>query len=115
MKMIMAVVQPHKVEQVKWALSGAGVLGLTVLDCQGYGRQKGHTEVYRGHEYTVNLLRKALVLVAVNDENVETAVQTIVQAGRTGESGAIGDGKVFVVSLEEVIRIRTGQRGVEAL
>jgi len=115
MKMLVAIIQPVKLEQVKAALTEKGVVGLTVLDCQGYGRQKGHTEVYRGHEYTVNLLRKVMLLAAVNDEMVDPAVEAIQEAGRTGKTGAIGDGKIFVLSLDEAIRIRTGQQGTDAL
>jgi nitrogen regulatory protein P-II 2 len=115
MKMILAIVQPAKLEQVKVALNEKGIAGLTVLDCQGYGKQKGHTEVYRGHEYTVNLLRKVMVMAAVNDDLVELAVEAIQSGGRTGKDGAIGDGKIFVMDLDDAIRIRTGQHGTDAL
>ena len=115
MKLIIAVIQPHKLEEVKIALSERGVFRLTVSDCQGFGRQKGHTEVYRGHEYTVNLLRKVMLQIAVNDEFLEPTIEAICQAGRSGEDGQIGDGKIFVTPLEDAVRIRTGERGGEAI
>lgn len=115
MKLIIAIIQPSKLEAVKAALTDVEVFRLTVVDCQGFGRQKGHTEVYRGHEFTVNLLRKVQLQIAVNDEFVEPTVNAIIQGGRTGESGDIGDGKIFVVPLEDCIRIRTGERGEEAI
>ena len=88
---------------------------LTVLDCQGFGRQKGQTEVYRGHEFTVNLLRKVQLQIAVNDDFVERTIDAIIQGGKSDEKGAIGDGKIFVVPLDDCIRIRTGERGEEAI
>ncbi|MBI2193228.1 MAG: P-II family nitrogen regulator [Planctomycetes bacterium] len=115
MKLIVAIIQPTKLEAVKDALSEVEVFRLTVSDVQGFGRQKGHTEVYRGHEYTVNLLRKVKLEIAVNDELVEPTISAIVKAGKTGEEGRIGDGKIFVLPLEDVIRIRTGERGNEAI
>lgn len=115
MKLIVAVIQPSKLEAVKDALSEVEVFRLTVSDVQGFGRQKGHTEVYRGHEYTVNLLRKVKLEIAVNEEFIEPTVNAIVKAGKTGEDGRIGDGKIFVLPLEEVVRIRTGERGGEAI
>jgi nitrogen regulatory protein P-II 1 len=115
MKLIIAIIQPSKLEAVKDALSEVEVFRLTVSDVQGFGRQKGHTEVYRGHEYTVNLLRKVKLEIAVNEEFVEPTINAIVKAGRTGEEGRIGDGKIFVLPLDDVVRIRTGERGGEAI
>ncbi len=115
MKLIVAIVQPNQLEAVKAALSKVEVFRVTVMDVQGYGRQRGKTEVYRGHEFMVNLLRKVQLMIAVNDEFLEPALDTIIQAGRTGESGKIGDGKIFVLPLEDCIRIRTGERGSEAI
>jgi nitrogen regulatory protein P-II 2 len=115
MKYIIAVVQPSRLESVKEALSGVEVFRLTVSDAQGLGRQKGHTEVYRGHEYQVNLVQKVKLEIAVNDEFVEQTIEAIVRGGRTGEEGKIGDGKIFVLPLEDCVRIRTGERGAEAI
>lgn len=115
MKLIEAIIQPSKLEAVKEALNEVDVVRLTVSDVQGFGRQKGHTEVYRGHEYTVNLLRKIKLEIAVNDALVEPTVQAIIKAGRTGDEGKVGDGKIFILPLEDCIRIRTGERGPEAI
>lgn len=115
MKLIIAIIQPHKLEAVKAALTEVEVFRLTVMDCQGFGRQKGHTEVYRGHEIAVNLLRKVQLQIAVNEEFVEPTINAIIKGGRSGESGEIGDGKIFVLPLEDCIRIRTGERGSEAI
>ncbi len=115
MKLIIAIIQPSQLESVKNALTEVEVFRLTVMDCQGFGRQKGHTEVYRGHEFSVNLLRKVQLEIAVNDEFVEPTVEAIIKGGRSGEKGAIGDGKIFVLPLEDCIRIRTGERGREAI
>ena len=115
MKLIIAIIQPSKLESVKAALTEVEVFRLTVLDVQGFGRQKGHTEVYRGHEFTVNLLRKVELQIAVNDEFVQPTIDAIIRGGRTGEKGEIGDGKIFVLPLEDCIRIRTGERGSEAI
>ena len=115
MKLIMAIIQPSRLEAVKEALTKVEVFRLTVLDCQGFGRQKGHTEVYRGHEFTVNLLRKVQLQIAVNDDFVKPTVEAIINAGRSGEKGQIGDGKIFVLPLDDCIRIRTGERGTEAI
>jgi len=112
MKLIIAVIKPFKLEEVKAALAEAGVEGMTVSEVKGFGRQKGHTEIYRGSEYTVDFLPKVKIEVAVADEIVAKAVDTIVKAAKTGK---IGDGKVFVVELAEVVRIRTGERGNDAL
>ena len=97
MKLIIAIIQPSKLEAVKEALTEVEVFRLTVMDCQGFGRQKGHTEVYRGHEFTVNLLRKVQLQIAVNEEFVEPTINAIIKGGRTGEKGEIGDGKIFVL------------------
>ena len=115
MKMIEAIIQPAKLEAVKEALSAVEVVRLTISDVQGFGRQKGHTEVYRGHEYTVNLLRKVKLQIAVNDEFVEATVDAILKAGRSGDEGKVGDGKIFILPLDECIRIRTGERGPDAI
>lgn len=115
MKLIIAIIQPSKLEDVKAALTEVEVFRLTVMDVQGFGRQKGHTEVYRGHEISVNLLRKVQLQIAVNEEFVEPTISAIIKAGRTGEKGEIGDGKIFVVPLDDCIRIRTGERGSEAI
>lgn len=115
MKLIIAVIQPSKLEDVKQALSEVEVVRLTIMDVQGFGRQKGQTEIYRGREITVNLLRKVQLQIAVNDDFVEPTINAILQGGRTGETGQIGDGKIFVLPLEDCIRIRTGERGEEAI
>ena len=115
MKYMVAVVQPSRLEAVKEALSKVEIFRLTVSDVQGIGRQKGHTEVYRGHEYQVNLIRKVKLEIAVNDEFVEPTIEAIVKGGRTGSEGKIGDGKIFVLPLEDCVRIRTGERGGEAI
>jgi nitrogen regulatory protein P-II 1 len=115
MKMIEAIIQPSKLEAVKEALNEIEVVRLTVSDVQGFGRQKGHTEIYRGHEYTVNLLRKVKIQIAVNEEFVEPTIQAIIKGGRSGEDGKVGDGKIFVLDLIDCIRIRTGERGSEAI
>ena len=115
MKLIIAIIQPSKLEAVKAALTEVEVFRLTVLDCQGFGRQKGHTELYRGHEFSVNLLRKVQLQIAVNEDFVEPTIEAIVKGGRTGEKGQIGDGKIFVLPMDDCIRIRTGERGGEAI
>ena len=115
MKLITAIVQPARLEAVKEALSKVEVFRLTVGDVKGLGRQKGHTEVYRGHEYEVNLLPKVRLDIAVNEEFVEPTIEAIIRGGRSGPEGNIGDGKIFVQPLENVIRIRTGERGSEAI
>ena len=115
MKLIIAIIQPSKLEDVKAALSEVEVVRLTIMDCQGFGRQKGQTEVYRGNEITVNLLRKVQLMIAVNDHFVEPTINAIIKGGRTGPTGEIGDGKIFVLPLEDCIRIRTGERGGEAI
>jgi len=115
MKLIIAIIQPSKLEAVKAALTDVEVFRLTVIDCQGFGRQKGQTEVYRSHEFAVNLLRKVQLQIAVNEEFVEPTINAIIKGGRTGEKGEIGDGKIFVLPLDDCIRIRTGERGKEAI
>jgi len=115
MKLIIAVIQPNRFEAVKAALAEKEVFRLTVMDVQGFGRQRGQTEVYRGHEFAVNLLRKVQVMIAVNEAFVEPTIEAITNAGRTGPEGQIGDGKIFVLPLEDCIRIRTGERGSEAI
>ena len=112
MKLITAVVKPFKLDDVKQALESVGVTGMTVSEASGYGRQRGHTEVYRGAEYTVDLVPKVRVEVLVDDMDAEEAITAIVKAAQTGR---IGDGKVWAVPVDEVVRVRTGERGVDAL
>ena len=112
MKLVTAIIKPFKLDEVKEALAAAGVEGMTVTEVKGFGRQKGHTEIYRGSEYTVDFLPKVRIEVAVSDEVAGKAVDAIVSGARTGK---IGDGKVFVLPLEEVVRIRTEERGETAL
>ena len=115
MKLIIAIIQPSKLEDVKAALSKVEVVRLTIMDVQGFGRQKGQTEIYRGRQITANLLRKVQLQIAVNEEFVEPTIDAIVAGGRTGDAGQIGDGKIFVLPMEDCIRIRTGERGSEAI
>ena len=115
MKLIIAIIQPAQLEAVKEALTRVEVHRLTVLDCQGFGRQKGKTGLYRGHELSVNLLRKVQLQIAVNEEFVRPTIDAVLEGGRTGESGEIGDGKIFVLPMDDCIRIRTGERGPEAI
>ena len=112
MKKIEAIIKPFKLEEVKAALSEVGVDGMTALEVRGFGRQKGHTELYRGSEYTVDFLPKIKLEIVVADGAVQDAVSAIIKAAKTGK---IGDGKIFVSSLEEAIRIRTGERGDSAI
>ncbi|MGC1303362.1 MAG: P-II family nitrogen regulator [Caulobacteraceae bacterium] len=112
MKKIEAVIKPFKLDEVKEALQDMGVQGMTVLEAKGYGRQKGHTELYRGAEYVVDFLPKMKIEVVVADDQVEQVLEALVNAARTGR---IGDGKIFVTNLEDVIRIRTGERGPQAI
>ena len=112
MKKIEAIIKPFKLDEVKEALHEVGLQGITVLEAKGFGRQKGHTELYRGAEYVVDFLPKVKIEVVCDDDVVERAVEAIVQAARTGR---IGDGKLFVTSVEEVVRIRTGERGGDAI
>jgi nitrogen regulatory protein P-II 1 len=112
MKKIEAVIKPFKLDEVKEALHEVGLQGITVVEAKGFGRQKGHTELYRGAEYVVDFLPKVKIEVVCEDDVVERAVEAIVNAARTGR---IGDGKIFVSSIEEVVRIRTGERGEDAI
>ncbi|MEV3860167.1 P-II family nitrogen regulator [Streptomyces sp. NPDC050095] len=112
MKLITAVVKPFRLDEVKTALQELGVHGLTVTEASGYGRQRGHTEVYRGAEYQVDLVPKVRIEVVVADEDAEPAMDAIVRAARTGK---IGDGKVWAVPVESVVRVRTGERGPDAV
>jgi len=112
MKKIEAIIKPFKLEDVKESLGEVGIEGMTVSEVKGFGRQKGHTEIYRGSEYTVDFLPKIKIELVVGDDQVETATGAIVKAAKTGK---IGDGKVFVSSVEEAIRIRTDERGEEAV
>ncbi|PCH83231.1 MAG: transcriptional regulator [Piscirickettsiaceae bacterium] len=112
MKLVTAVLKPFKLDDVREALSDIGVSGITVTEVKGFGRQKGHTELYRGSEYVVDFLPKVKVEIALPDELVDQAVDSIIKAANTGK---IGDGKIFVTSLEKVVRIRTGETGAEAL
>jgi nitrogen regulatory protein P-II 1 len=112
MKLVVAVLKPFKLEEVKEALGDIGVEGMTVTDVRGFGRQRGHTEIYRGAEYQVDLIPKTRVEVLTSDERAEDVLKAIVTAAGTG---AIGDGKVWVVPVEQVVRIRTGERGSDAL
>jgi len=112
MKLVTGVIQPHRLDDVKTALEGAGVRGMTVSEASGYGRQKGHTEVYRGAEYTVDLVPKVRIEVLVTDADVTAVTDAIVGAAQTGK---IGDGKVWVVSVDDVARVRTGEHGDSAL
>ena len=112
MKKVEAIIKPFKLEEVKEALAAVGVQGLTVTEVKGFGRQKGHTELYRGAEYVVDFLPKIKIDVAIKSELLEQAIEAIEKAANTGK---IGDGKVFVFDLEQVIRIRTGETGADAL
>ena len=112
MKYIIAVIQPHRLEAVRDALSGMGVQGLTVSEVRGFGRQKGQTEIYRGAEYTMQYVPKVKLEIAVDDEIADRVVETVGNAARTGR---IGDGKVFVLPLEGAMRVRTGEMGADAL
>ena len=112
MKLVTAIIKPFVLEDVKGALEQLGVLGMTVSEVQGYGRQKGHTEVYRGAEYSVDFVPKVRIEVVADDTAAEKVVDAIVEAARTGK---IGDGKVWVTPVETVVRVRTGERGADAL
>src|SRR3954466_15981640 len=112
MKLIIAIIKPFKLEEVKESLSSIGIEGMTVTEVKGFGRQRGHTEIYRGSEYTVDFLPKVKIEIVVTDELVAKTVDAIVKAAKTGK---IGDGKVFVLALEEAVRIRTDERGDAAV
>ena len=111
-KLVTGVIQPHRLDDVKSALEAAGVRGMTVSEASGYGRQRGHTEVYRGAEYTVDLVPKVRIEVLVTDDDAATVTEVLIKAAQTGK---IGDGKVWVVPVEDVARVRTGEHGVDAL
>ena len=130
MKQITAIIKPFKLDEVREALAGVGITGLTVTEVKGFGRQKGHTELYRGAEYVVDFLPKVKIEAVVSDEIVDHAIEAIIKAARTGKigdgkifvrpveqdrTGKIGDGKIFVRPVEQVIRIRTGETGAEAV
>lgn len=112
MKLVTGIIQPHRLDDVKSALETAGVHGMTVSEASGYGRQKGHTEVYRGAEYTVDLVPKVRIEILVEDDDAEVVTDVIIQAAQTGR---IGDGKVWTVPLDDVARVRTGEHGSQAL
>ena len=112
MKLIIAMIKPSKLDDVHQELNAVGIGGMTAMEVKGYGRQKGHTEKYRGAEYQIEFLPKVMILTAVNDETAAKAVQAIAGAAKTGN---IGDGKIFVLDLEEAIRIRTGETGADAV
>ena len=112
MKLVTAIIKPFKLDEVREALSAIGVQGITVTEVKGFGRQKGHTELYRGAEYVVDFLPKVKIEVVLGDEAVEGAIDAIRKAAQTGR---IGDGKIFVSNIEEVVRIRTGETGIDAI
>ena len=112
MKLVKAIIKPFKLEEVKEALADIGIEGMTVTEVKGFGRQKGHTEIYRGSEYTVDFLPKVMVEIVVDDADADKSVEAIVAAAKTGK---IGDGKVFVIPVESAVRIRTDESGPEAL
>ncbi|NRA43301.1 MAG: P-II family nitrogen regulator [Pseudomonadales bacterium] len=112
MKLVTAIIKPFKLDDVREALSEIGVQGITVSEVKGFGRQKGHTELYRGAEYVVDFLPKVKVEVAIDDDSLDSTIEAITKAANTGK---IGDGKIFVSSLEQIVRIRTGETGSEAI
>jgi nitrogen regulatory protein P-II 2 len=112
MKLIIAIIKPFKLDDVREALGNVGVQGITVMEVKGFGRQRGHTDLYRGAEYVVDFLPKAQIEIAVADEDLERVIEAIIDAARTGQ---VGDGKIFVTDLEHVIRIRTGETGSAAI
>lgn len=112
MKRIEAIIKPHKFEEVQEALREAGVQGMTVTEVKGFGRQRGHTEIYRGSEYTVDFVPKTLIEILANDEQVASIVKVIEDAAKTGK---VGDGKIFISDISDVVRIRTSERGADAL
>ena len=115
MKLVLAIIQPTKLDPLQQALAKIGVTRMTVLDAQGYGRQRGRSELYRGHEYKTNLLRKVALEIAVNDDFLERTIDCISEVARTGPEGSIGDGKVFVLPMDEAIQIGRTLRGPEAI
>lgn len=112
MKLVTAIIKPHKLDEVKDALREIGVAGMTATEAQGFGRQRGHTEIYRGAEYQVDFVPKVKIEIVTDDEQAQQVVDAIQESARTGK---IGDGKIFIYDVEEVVRIRTGERGREAL
>lgn len=112
MKLVSAIIKPFKLQEVRESLVESGVIGLTVSEVKGYGRQKGHTELYRGAEYSVDTLPKMKLDILIDDENVESVIETITKSASTGK---IGDGKIFVTNIEEIVRIRTGETGSDAI
>ncbi len=112
MKKIEAIIKPFKLDEVKDALANIGIYGMTVWEAKGFGRQKGHTELYRGAEYVIDFLPKVKIEIVVDDSMVEKAIDAIVNAARTGR---IGDGKIFIIPVDDAVRIRTGERGIEAI
>jgi nitrogen regulatory protein PII len=112
MKLVTAIIKPHKLDEVRDALSGISVTGLTVTEVKGFGRQKGHTEVYRGAEYSIDFVPKVRLDVVIDDDQLQAVMDAITTSARTGE---IGDGKIFVSGVEQAVRIRTGEEGAEAL
>ena len=112
MKLITAIIKPFKLDAVKEALHAAGITGMTVSEASGFGRQGGHTEVYRGAEYTIDVVPKIRIEILVNSEDLDRVIDTIVKAANTG---SIGDGKVWATSVEQIVRVRTGERGVDAI
>ncbi len=112
MKLVTAIIKPHKLDEVKEALQGAGIAGLTVSEVRGYGRQRGHTEIYRGAEYTVEFVPKVKLEILASDSGVDAIIEAVVNAARSGE---VGDGKVFVTAVDRVVRIRTGETNDEAI
>ncbi len=112
MKLVTAVIQPHKLDDVREALAEIGIQGMTVIEARGFGRQKGHREVYRGAEYVIDFLPKVKLEIALSDDQVERAIDAIERAAKTGN---VGDGKIFVASLDQAVRIRTGETGPDAL
>jgi nitrogen regulatory protein PII len=112
MKLLVAIIQPHRLDSVRQALTEIGINGMTVTEVRGYGRQKGHTEIYRGAEYTISFMPKLKIEVALPQDRVDDAINTITRAARTGK---IGDGKIFVLELESALRVRTGETGDSAL
>ena len=112
MKLVIAVIKPFKLEEVRTALSSIGIQGLMVSEVKGFGRQSGHTEIYRGAEYTVNFVPKLKLEIVVNDDQVEPVMETI---SKTAQTGKIGDGKIFVLNVEQALRVRTGERNADAI
>ena len=112
MKLVTAIIKPHKVDETRQALNDVGVTGMTVTEVKGFGRQKGHTEMYRGAEYVVDFLPKSKIEIAISDDLVDACIDAISKAASTGK---VGDGKIFITSLDDAIRVRTGERGEDAL